>query len=339
MDSQPARRLYFEAYDFTDYAWPGPGGHVVRTIRDPWGTAAHVVMLGGSDAAGVGEAAEALATLVQQRGSALGYVNQVKLGRWASLIEAYRRQLAAERQRCHLDAKRVGRRVLGLPDPDRQGGYRLFADRQRSLPDAVSPRTALLVRPYRARHLSPHGRRQSQAARVHQHHPYSLGPGGATIRRFPAAERHKIDADFLWVLSSTEGPGRIERESRKRQIRSNHGTRAGMDAFFGGRYFTRRYDLEEAEHWLEIADRYFSAANGLLQAVRGLLGPSMGGLDVRRADLLPRGRQVRVSPLPGFKLAADRALIAHPAGIRAAGLHVGLRGRVGRYGLPERLGR
>ena len=57
IDSQLARKLYFEAYDFTDAAWPGRGGHAVRTIRDPLATGAHVVILGGSDAAGVADAA------------------------------------------------------------------------------------------------------------------------------------------------------------------------------------------------------------------------------------------------------------------------------------------
>jgi len=65
MDSQLARKLYFEAYDFTDYAWPSAGGHVVRTIRDPFGTGAHVIMLGGSDSAGVADAAAALVDLAR----------------------------------------------------------------------------------------------------------------------------------------------------------------------------------------------------------------------------------------------------------------------------------
>jgi hypothetical protein len=89
MDSQLARKLYAAAYDFTDYSWPSAGGHVVRTIRDPFATGAHVIMLGGSDAAGVADAAAALVGLVPQRGGRLGYVNQVKLGRWAAPIRNY----------------------------------------------------------------------------------------------------------------------------------------------------------------------------------------------------------------------------------------------------------
>jgi len=34
MDSQFARSLYLQAYDFIDYAWPSMGGCCVRTIRD-----------------------------------------------------------------------------------------------------------------------------------------------------------------------------------------------------------------------------------------------------------------------------------------------------------------
>ena len=69
MDCRAARRLYLHAYDFTDYSWPSPGGHVVRTIRDPFGTGAHVILLGGSDVEGVAQAAKTLLEIVAKQGS------------------------------------------------------------------------------------------------------------------------------------------------------------------------------------------------------------------------------------------------------------------------------
>ena len=60
MVSTLVRRLYFEAYDFTDYAFPGPGGWVVRTIGEPWGAGRPIVLVGGSDLDGVRAAAAAL---------------------------------------------------------------------------------------------------------------------------------------------------------------------------------------------------------------------------------------------------------------------------------------
>jgi outer membrane protein assembly factor BamB len=311
MDSRLARRLYFEAYDFTDYAWPSPGGHVVRTIRDPWGTGAHVIMLGGSDTAGASEATKVLAALVRQRGSTLGYVNQVKLGRWASLIEAS----SANLLRSDSDATWM-----------RSGSGSGFWDHQVQIAKAATGylRTGneAFLTPFR-RELRywldhtvsgiyyPTGDVKSQ---VHGFINTILIPWDlvADHPAFSLAERHKIDADFLWVLSSTEGPGRIEHESRKRQVRSNHGTRAGMDAFFGGRYFSRRYGLEEGRHWLEIADRYFAPQMDCYKPYEDSWGHQWAA---SMSDVLVyylAADKYEYLQSRGFKLAADRALIAHP---------------------------
>ncbi len=46
-------KLYWREYHFTTEQFPGRGGHVVRTVYDPWGAGRNVVVLGGSDPAGV----------------------------------------------------------------------------------------------------------------------------------------------------------------------------------------------------------------------------------------------------------------------------------------------
>ncbi len=45
--------LYGNHWTRVDCKWPGPNGFVVQTIGNPWGTGKNVVILGGSDAAGV----------------------------------------------------------------------------------------------------------------------------------------------------------------------------------------------------------------------------------------------------------------------------------------------
>ena len=60
MDNNPfAQRLYWQRYIACDLDYPGPDGYVVRTACDPWGTGKNVIMLGGSDAAGVQRAVTA----------------------------------------------------------------------------------------------------------------------------------------------------------------------------------------------------------------------------------------------------------------------------------------
>ncbi len=52
-------RLYWEWHALLDLWYPGPGGHVARTLHNPYGTGRNVILLGGSDDDGVATAADA----------------------------------------------------------------------------------------------------------------------------------------------------------------------------------------------------------------------------------------------------------------------------------------
>ncbi|HUS81398.1 MAG TPA: hypothetical protein VM283_09045, partial [Armatimonadota bacterium] len=73
--------LYREYYTFLDLKYPGPGGHVVRSLHNPYATGRNVILVGGSDDGGVRDAAEAFAGLLQP-GDPLqvGWLMQIKLG-------------------------------------------------------------------------------------------------------------------------------------------------------------------------------------------------------------------------------------------------------------------
>ena len=313
MDSQLARKLYFEAYDFTDYAWPSAGGHAVRTIRDPWGTGAHVVMLGGSDPAGVADAAAALAAQVKEGGSVLGYLNRVKLGRWADLIErADARLLANSSDRLWQRSGSGG------------GNWDFQIQIAKAATGYLRTGNEAYLAPFRRElrywfdHTVPEIRRRTSDVKPQVHGfinailiPWDLV---ADHPSFSPADRQTIDAGFLGVLRSTEGPNRIERESHKRQVRNNHGTRTGLDAFFGGRYFLRRYGLEDGRRWLDIADRYFAPQMECYKPWEDSWGHQWAASmrDVLTYHLAAGKCEYLRSE--GFRAAADRALIAHPAG-------------------------
>ncbi len=57
-ESAAVDALYLQHYVCADARWPGEGGHELRTVHDPYGTGACGVMLGGSDMAGVAQAAD-----------------------------------------------------------------------------------------------------------------------------------------------------------------------------------------------------------------------------------------------------------------------------------------
>lgn len=63
-DSEAVDALYVQHYVCSDARWPGAGGHELRTIHDPYGTGACGVMIGGSDLAGVEQAARRFSALL-----------------------------------------------------------------------------------------------------------------------------------------------------------------------------------------------------------------------------------------------------------------------------------
>ncbi|MCK5801432.1 MAG: hypothetical protein KAI66_01305, partial [Lentisphaeria bacterium] len=79
--SQFVETLYWEWYTILDLWYPGAGGHVLRTLHNPYGNGGNVILLGGSDDAGVSAAAEALCRTL--RGSdplKVGRLMKIKLG-------------------------------------------------------------------------------------------------------------------------------------------------------------------------------------------------------------------------------------------------------------------
>ena len=261
MDSKVARLLYLQDYDFTDYAWPSPGGFCVRTIRDPFGIGAHVIMLGGSDIQGVIEAANELISIVNQNGASLGYLNRVKLGSWADNIKSNTQGFLGDDQSVWLRSgmsgsweymKQIAQSGIGYLRTGNEAFLPVFKRELRWWFDHDV---------YHPKDDAP----QMLHGFVHQlivvwdlirDHPY-----------FTPQERRRFDEDFLFVFRSKEGPRRIEHANRRTVVRDNHGTRTALDAFFGGRFFLRRFNLPEAKYWLEIAEQYFSPQ--LASAFRG----------------------------------------------------------------------
>ena len=201
-------------------------------------------------------------------------------------------------------------RQLGVPNPDRQGGHRLL----RTGNEAYLP---LFRR--ELRHWFDHDVHHPKGDAPQMLHgfintiliPWDLVRDHPS---FSAAEVRQIDADFLWTLSSKEGPERLAGQLWMRQIRNNHGTRTGLDAFFGGRDFARRYGVPQAQRWLEIADRYFAVQMDCGKPNEDSWGHQWAASMYNTLVYFLAAGKVEYFQSPGFKRAADRALIAHPAG-------------------------
>ncbi len=77
--------LYNRYYTLLDLRYPGPEGHVVRTLHSPFGDGSNVVFVGGSDLAGVKAATEVFIgklneASAQQGALAIGRLAEIKLG-------------------------------------------------------------------------------------------------------------------------------------------------------------------------------------------------------------------------------------------------------------------
>lgn len=82
--SRTSNALYDLFYSLVDLKYPGKGGHVARTVHNPFGNGFSVVIVGGSDVPGVSDAARQLSDRLRQsaqRGSlSLGWTMITKLG-------------------------------------------------------------------------------------------------------------------------------------------------------------------------------------------------------------------------------------------------------------------
>ncbi|MFO7946353.1 MAG: VCBS repeat-containing protein [Armatimonadota bacterium] len=73
--------LYREYYTFLDLKYPGPGGYVVRSLHDPYGTGTNVMFIGGSDDSGVRRAAEVFCSKIEPGDDpVMGRLMEIELG-------------------------------------------------------------------------------------------------------------------------------------------------------------------------------------------------------------------------------------------------------------------
>ena len=316
MHSAAARRLYFGAYDLTDYSFPSPGGHVLRTIRDPFGTGAHVLLVGGSDADGVRAAARRLVGRVAADGPKLGYVNEVELGEWRDGIIGYTSQYLGDDDKIWHRTGQSGSWDYMIAIARAGIGYLRTGD-EAYLP--VFRREVLRFFEHDVYHPTDeaptmiHGFVNTQIIvwDLIRDHPF-----------FTDEDRAQIDGGFLHICRSGEGPGRIKSAAERRVIRDNHGTRNALDAYFCGRYFSRRFGLAEAQEWLDIAERYFAPQMESAKPTEDSWGHQWAAsLFNTLVYALATDRQDYLTS-DALRRAADRALIGHghggPAGYLAA---------------------
>ncbi|MBN1670175.1 MAG: hypothetical protein JXR37_04040 [Kiritimatiellae bacterium] len=248
MQNKLSERLYCLWYTREDGWYPGPGGWVVRTVHNPWGSGANVVVAAGSDAAGTQAAGQQLLAMFEAGPTlTIGHTINVKTDPdieqrilqscgWTDL------KGAADK------AKRTGQRAL-MGKSTRLGMSYLYTGR----PDLARAFLAYL-RENKSR-AQPHGEAHMQV--------WETIRAWDTVEECPAlSDDDRLDiTNYLYDTLRSPDPifvgwllGSFERGGPK----SNHSMLAAMDAYYGADYFGRYYAFSEAEDWLEKARFLFA---------------------------------------------------------------------------------
>ncbi|MEW6355622.1 MAG: PQQ-binding-like beta-propeller repeat protein [Planctomycetota bacterium] len=297
-----SRKLYLTGYDFTDYAWPGKGGRVVRTIRDPFGTGAHVLFIGGSYPEDIASATARAGEIIAKQGPRLRYVNDVKLGANADVIQGW----TSEFLKNDVAWKREGswgswEYLLQIGKAGM--GYLRTGD-EAYLP--IFKRELLYFFEHDVLH-----RKQETPSQIHSVIDAVLLPWDlfADHPFFKPEDRRDVDEKFLFLARTDEGPRPLRDQGWK--LRGNHGLGRALDGFWLARYFQRRYGIEDAKEWFDMVDKFFapqltsskpSEDGGYHQYGASLLCTLMYALAASKEDYL-KSR--------ALKEATDRTILDH----------------------------
>ena len=309
MDNAFLRELYFQGYDMTDHAWPGPGGRVVRTVPHSVEGVGHVVVVGVSAAQDALEAARELGRAAEDGSGRLGFQYRVTLGRWAELstvpadewlakagvdLEVEYRTGAGDWNYMNaiseigMLAVHTGREAL--IDLFCQQ-IRLFAQRrwfERDLPDPPQ------IHGFLRNLLVPFS--------ILENHPVLPG------------DLREDTLDILLTLHrSSEGAGNrgFLAHVGQNRVRQNHQTRSGLDLYYAGRYFNQVHGLVEGLAWMKLAEVFFGPQMTSNKPVCDSWGHQWSASLFNTADYaLASGNEEYFSSAPYLE-GVDRALIAH----------------------------
>jgi hypothetical protein len=242
------RKLYFEFFDWTDAAWPSPGGTALMTIVDPYGTGFNVIRVACSDDADMETAVDAFIHVLNAMapGDPLPHLHQIRLGSLGPVYHHYLDPLLGSDFKWRADTNTWDLQVqvahLGI-------GY-LFTGDIRFL-EAFRSRFLHYLEVNKPKNwLGSHGfmRGMTLPYMLTEHHPLWTGED----RRYVL----NCIRDVLFGPEGVHHSG-IADELKAGMPRGNHAARSALDSFLHARYLDVRYGVPEAKQALKQLDRYF----------------------------------------------------------------------------------
>ena len=251
-------RLYWNRYTLLDSLWPGPGGWGVQTVHNPypWTAGRNVLLLGGSDAAGVSAAVDRfLAGLKPGRDLSVEYTLDVHLApghdtKRVLLSTEYAGETVPAAPLTEAAAKALVEGASGTLIDFYKAAVKYQATGERPYLDAARKILLSMCDTYEA---NP-SRDMTWPEETNSRFIFALWDAVEEAPAFTDADRLRITNMLLRFLHSlvqhTSDYGNLEKNET---IIWNHTTFPLMGLYWGGRYFRRYYDSAFMETYLAKA--------------------------------------------------------------------------------------
>jgi len=287
--------LYGERYVVADSIYPGKGGHVIRTVHDPFAAGINVLVLAGSDAEGVEKAVtifgkkfvEGAGKTIALRQPVIDVEFEKKAYRFfpdASHVLSSKRQpqytgMEWFRERLQeagfMDANsnvienaNKNLNLVALTGMIARIGKTYFRTGRAELPplmkELLDKNRQMLKRPAKVEDMG--GR---SAAHVHE---WDL------LEELPIwTDRDRLEITNALLMDASLGhEPRVFHEQVKQgcvqAMDENHGTNSALKSFQAWQYFHKYYDIPESDYWMRCADAVFSAQASTFQILEDAAG-------------------------------------------------------------------
>jgi len=281
--------LYGERYVVADSIYPGKGGYVIRTVHDPWATGVNVLVLAGSDPAGVDRAIdvfeekylrgagrdlvlpEPVVDVVFEKKAYPFFPDHTQTN-WSKRQPQYR-TLEELKKRNPMDSAKAAvtnRSFTAVTWSLVSLGQTYFRTGWKEL----LPMMQYRVKKYRACLKNPVERkRKNMSGRSADHvHWWDLLE---ELAIFTDEERLEISNALLGDAAQGHERRGFHGAVKKGYVQvldENHGTFSAGHSFDAWHYFDKYYDLPESEYWMNCADAVFSAQASTFQILEDASG-------------------------------------------------------------------
>lgn len=260
MDNRMVAPLYARHYLAADAHYPGPGGHVLRTVHDPWGDGHNVVFAGGSDSTAAAIAGQHLIDTLQESEDGWHLPPLLDIGLSPSFLDEYpdlalkpdEAFIQQEMEEAHhmLETGAHG----GITDPLGRAGIYYHITGKLGWAELFKQLVFLMYEDFqkeREQYGGPWG--MDADFRLHV-----MMPAWDLVEEAPVfSDEERLQITRIYAQFIEDAMPHAADAVQHRRTRHNHWTFAALGLLFSAQYFEKYYGVAEANDWLYVADECF----------------------------------------------------------------------------------